>query len=275
MKYKYTKTQITVDKLEDYSKLLSSVFVNTNKFTQAFLYWQYAKNPEGMALGFDAYFEGKLVAHYVTLPVCYLINGKKTKGLLSLNTAVHPKHQGKKLFTQLAQKTFDEAKLLGYDFIIGVANQNSTHGFIKKLGFYLISPLDVKIGFGKLNLKIKQSYKAKPFWSLKTLKWRLSNPYVSYFKNRNQVFVLAKRYGLYAQIYNMDDTLKFDDNLMKKAPFFKIWVGLAKKEKAFFTTFPSILKPAPLNLIFKDLKGNLPILKPNDIFFELIDFDAY
>ena len=77
MKYKYTKTQITVDKLEDYSKLLSSVFVNTNKFTQAFLYWQYAKNPEGMALGFDAYFEGKLVAHYVTLPVCYLINGKK------------------------------------------------------------------------------------------------------------------------------------------------------------------------------------------------------
>ena len=33
---------------------------------------------------------------------------------------------------------------------------------------------------------------------------------------------------------NMDDTLKFDDNLMKKAPFFKIWVGLAKKEKAFF-----------------------------------------
>ena len=69
-------------------------------------------------------------------------------------------------------------------FIIGVANQNSTHGFIKKLGFYLISPLDVKIGFGKLNLKIKQSYKAKPFWSLKTLKWRLSNPYVSYFKNR-------------------------------------------------------------------------------------------
>ena len=141
------------DKLELYSKLLSEVFTDTKKFTLDFLDWQYFKNPVGDVVGFDAFYNNELVAHYVTIPVVYKFNDKTLNGLLSLNTATKAEHQGKGLFTKLASDTYDLAKEKGYKFIIGVANQNSTHGFIKKLGFDLVGKLDVKIYLGTIKQK--------------------------------------------------------------------------------------------------------------------------
>ncbi len=274
MEYKFIKTEGSKVKIQAYSELLSAVFYNTDKFTENFLTWQYVNNPHGKVVGFDAYSGDTLAGHYVTIPVSYHIGGKIRKGLLSLNTATHTEHRGKGLFTQLANRTYDEAKQQGYEFVIGVANQNSTHGFLKKLGFYLIAPLTVKTGIGSINFNKDLDYSAKPNWDSESLKWRLSNPEASYLIHKNTIISPTDKSGMYAQLFsNKDNSL----SLSTKKPFFKLWIGIAKdlKCKGLFFNLPKRLKPSPLNLIFKDLNGELPEIKKEDILFELIDFDGY
>ena len=274
MEYKFIKTDISKEKIQAYSKLLSNVFYNTDKFTEEFLTWQYVNNPNGKVVGFDAYSSDTLAGHYVTIPVSYYIDGKIRKGLLSLNTATHADHRGKGLFTQLANRTYEEAKQLGYEFVIGVANQNSTHGFLKKLGFYLIAPLTVKTGIGSVNFDKELEYLAKPNWSKESLKWRIDNPEANYLKHNSTIISPTGKPGIYAQLFSSKHESL---SLSTKKPFLKLWIGIAKdlKCKGLFFNLPKKLKPSPLNLIFKDLTGKLSTIKKEDILFELIDFDGY
>jgi GNAT superfamily N-acetyltransferase len=274
MEYLLKQTKTDDNSLKAYAKLLSSVFTYTNKFTYEYLKWQYKLNPNGEVLGYDAFYNNELVAHYVTIPVIYLINGVETKGLLSLNTATHPNHQGKGMFTRLAAKTYETAKENGYSFVIGVANQNSTHGFLNKLGFALITSLDVKTGTGSISYSTK-NYQFKPLWNEKSLSWRLNNPSTKYFKNKNCVLAKASKLNIYAQLTTREITLI--PTITTKKPPFTLWIGLAKniKNKGLFISLPQKLKPAPLNLIFKSLNNDISVLKKEDILFELIDFDVY
>lgn len=277
MEYVFKKINPTNDNLEKYSKFLSLVFSKEQKFTTEFLQWQYYDNPFGTAVGYDAYFEDKLIAHYVTIPVQYYISGVLTKGLLSLNTAVHPQHQGKGLFTKLANKTYDEAIKLGYEFIIGVANQNSTPGFINKLGFQLISPLDVKIGMGKVLNNPTNPFKLSPVRDEAFFKWRLLNPSKTYLSSNHEVFIEVKKNWLHAQLTSIPEEVTFLIKLTTVKPVFKLLIGkgVSLQKGALYLDLPSFLKPSPLNLIFKDLTGKNIIIEKNDVFFELIDFDAY
>lgn len=274
MEYIFKQTKTDDSSLNSYAKLLSSVFTDTKKFTFEYLKWQYKNNPNGEVLGYDAFFNDKLVAHYVTIPVLYLINGIETKGLLSLNTATHPYHQGKGMFTKLASKTYETAKENGYSFVIGVANQNSTHGFVNKLDFTLITSLEAKTGSGSILYPTKD-YLFKPLWNETSLTWRLKNPSAEYFKNKNHLIAKASKLNIYAQLTSNE--LVFKSNIKTKKSPLTLWIGLAKniKSKGIFISLPQKLKPAPLNLIFKSLNKDVKVPQKETILFELIDFDVY
>ena len=275
--YEFVQTAVSASKIKEYSLLLSSVFDKSPKYTTEFLQWQYALNPNGTVVGFDAYADGVLAAHYVTIPVVYTINGVETKGLLSLNTATHPQHQGKGLFTQLATRTYELGKTLGYKFVIGVANQNSTHGFLKKLDFYLISPLDVKIGMGNIAINHTGNYKLKAIWNNESMAWRMKCPGAQYFLHKGNVYSVTDKPIIFSKITELPKTMAAPQLKTKVMLPVKLWIGIGKelKQKGFFLNLPDKLKPSPLNLIFRDLSGTLPVLKKEDVYFELIDFDAY
>ena len=274
MDYVIKKVEVTESNLKKYSHLLSQVFSNTNKFTLKFLEWQYKENPHGLVEGFDAFYDDELVGHYVAIPVSYIYEEEIKRGLLSLNTAIHNKHRGKGLFTKLAIETYKEAKKNGFEFVVGVANENSTHGFVKKLGFELISPLDVKFGVGKMKSKLNCKYRFKPFWDLESLKWRLNCPAKEYYQNSNTIFTKTSTFGLRAQLYQ---NYLSKINLPKVSSLFNIWIGIDenKIKKGILINFPEMFKPSPLNFIFKDLSGSMLDIRKEDIYFELIDFDAY
>lgn len=274
MDYTLKKSLTDDNSLAKYAELLSSVFVDTKKFTFDYLKWQYKLNPHGEVVGYDAYFNDELVAHYVTIPVLYLIHGKETKGLLSLNTATHKNHQGKGLFTKLATKTFEEGTNLGYKFVIGVANENSTPGFIKKLGFNLLTSLKVKTGTGYISYNT-DGYTMKALWDKKSIAWRLNNPEANYFKDKKTIITKASSLGIYAQLHLFNNAQLIDVK-NKKHPF-TVWIGLANniKNKGVFINLPEKLKPAPLNLIFRSLSTETPIPQKENLLFELIDFDIY
>ena len=274
MEYIFEHTIPSEKNLQLYSQLLSLVFPETKKYSVDFLNWQYNLNPSGKVVGYDAFYDGELAAHYVTIPVVYTMKGEQIKGLLSLNTATHPKHQGKKLFTQLAEKTYAYAQQQDYQFVIGVANKNSTHGFTTKLGFELIASLQVTMYLGKTTLcEAPQNY-FQANWPKELINWRLANPSATYFTNNNTVVCNTHIYFIKAVLSQKSG---FEKNaLPRKGALVKMTIGLNLDTKKFLKiNLPDKYKPSPLNLILKPLGNfNLEINKTN-LFFELIDFDAY
>ena len=272
MDYFFKPTSANDDSLKAVLDLLIMVFPKADKFTYEFIKWQYKDNPNGEVVGYDAYADDVLAAHYATIPVVMNIYGKERKGLLSLNTATHPDHRGKRLFSVLAEKTIELAKELGYEFVIGAANANSTHGFLKNLGFYLISPLDVKIGIG--NYQIKSDVKCRVTWSEEAYKWRSSNPSYPYYTNDNLLFA-NKATGVKVTVKRLSK--KEAENTRNKGvgilhPL-NLYVGLGRVGGCYVDV-PKFIERSPFNLIFRDLTGDIPTINKEDIAFELFDYDV-
>ena len=245
---------------------------HAEKFSMEYLKWQYADNPVGEIVGFNAYMGDVLAAHYVTMPIYMNINGQKTLGVLSLNTATHPEHRGKRLFTILAEKTYEYAAEKGYKFVIGVANANSTHGFIKHLGFKLIGPLTFKVGAGQ-NLYHRNDYIFKSCWDDETIDWRLKNPSMEYYKNGDMI-VSPIKLGFKKLIYHDKGGLVSLPKLRGRP--FNLYIGYgADLSKGVYCGIPKFIEHSPFNLIFRDLTdGTLPEVTKDNILFELIDFDV-
>lgn len=268
--YQYKRTQTDDTSLEQYAHLLSEVFTATDKFSKAFLEWQYRDNPNGKVIGIDAFLDDELAGHYVCIPVKYNFYGEDKMGLLSLNTAIGVNHRGKGLFTKLANKTYELAQEENFDFVIGVANQNSTHGFLKKLDFELVGPLDVLVGLGKVD--IVRPSKIQSIWNQDSIDWRMKNP--SNHLGVKGKYILSKSDKSFINIQMSKQNLNLQNSGNGLAA--TLWMGKASqvKKKGVFINLPDRLKPSPLNLIFRALNKDLKYEK-DDITFECIDFDAY
>ncbi len=272
MEFEFKQTRTDDVSIRKYAELLSAVFPKTSKYTFDFLKWQYLDNPHGQVVGYDAYYGNQLAAHYVTIPVEYKKNNILYKGLLSLNTATSKEFQGKGLFTKLAERTYQLGEQLGYEYVIGVANQNSTHGFINKLGFQLISPLDAYVFvFDNANMPIRNDL-FRSNWNEETLKWRLKNPVNKYLYRNDLIFSTTDHSFINA-------CLSFQEKRPNPTDVklcLKMSIGLNNiPSNLIKIKIPNRFKPSPLNLIFKPLKSfDLKVNKKN-IYFELLDFDAY
>lgn len=271
----YTIRQVGVDdkSISEATELLNICFPKSTEIeTFDYIRWEYRDNPAGKIVGFNAYLGDVLAAHYVTMPIYMNINGKKTLGVLSLNTATHPEHRGKRLFTILAEKTYEYAAENGYKFVIGVANANSTHGFIKYLGFKLIGPLTFKVGVGK-KLYQRTEYTYTRYWNKEIIEWRLKNPSYKYYKNGDMIVSPIKP-GFKKLIYHDKDGL-VSLNYLHGRPF-NLYIGYgADLSKGVYSGVPKFVEHSPFNLIFRDLtEGTLPEVTKENILFELIDFDV-
>ena len=121
---------------KDILKLLSlflKSYPNETKFSEEYLLWQYFDNPNGVVIGFNAWYCDEIVAHYSIIPTIFKKSDIYYKGCLSLNTATSPYHQQKGLFIKLARLTYEKAAKNNCDFVYGIANKNSIKGFIINL----------------------------------------------------------------------------------------------------------------------------------------------
>lgn len=264
--------------------LLAHVFPKATHITPAYLDWQYNQNPAGAAVGFNAWSGDTLAAHYVTLPIRATLEGKPARGLLSLNTATHPEHQGKKLFTALAEATYSAAADRGFEFVVGVANANSTPGFTRKLGFQLVAPLNARVGMGPLPSPASDAapqYEAT--WDAELVRWRLANPSRRYrlirAGNRMRVEAPTGQLGIQAILADLprEQCPDGEGAGMVLNPG-RVWIGIDSRllwARTAYFELPRRLRPSPLNLIFRDLTGKSRTLDPARVAFRALDFDAY
>ncbi|HQW87109.1 MAG TPA: GNAT family N-acetyltransferase [Flavobacteriales bacterium] len=262
--------------------LLRTVFPEAGHFTPEVLRWQYVHNPDGAAVGFNAWAGGTLAAHYVTIPLRAVVHGVEEPGLLSLNTATHPQHQGKGLFTRLAEATYAAGAAQGRGFVVGVANANSTPGFTRKLGFQLVAPLDARIGAGPLPWRADApAPRFAPVHDARKLAWRLAHPAYRYgraVQRDHTVLLSARRMKGFRFVLGVEPGSPEAGGLPRVAPpLLKAFIGLDPAMRWSGSTYwnvPMKFRPAPLNLIFKDLSGRGRQLEAGAVRFHATDFDV-
>ncbi|MDZ4785590.1 MAG: GNAT family N-acetyltransferase [bacterium] len=269
--------------MSDILTLLCSTFKESETFSAEYLKWLYLENPVGKAVGFNAFGpSGQLAAHYVTVPVHCQFDNKIVKGLLSLNTATHPEHQGKGLFVALAEETYTFGASLGYEFVYGVANQNSTHGFIKKLKFALVGALEARILILPPTC-IEAAPRIARHYSQSELDWRLKNPAHSYelLSTKRGDFIIKKNRfkGTTALLKKINEN--FSVQALEKATGIRspyLFIGASsgfQLSSGISWAIPHKFRPSPLNYIFRSINGKDVALKYSDVHFEALDFDAF
>lgn len=276
--------------LARYGALFAACFPGTDKFTPAYLDWLYVANPDGAAVGYDAWDGERLAAHYVCVPARAWVEGLEVRVLLSLNTATHPDYQGKGLFTKLAAMTYEAGAQAGFDGVYGVANANSTPGFVRKLAFQLVRPLEARVGLGRLRHAPKPAAQSLSFersWSLDALAWRCANPH-----NRVRQRTSGARLQFHAAaVSHVPAYAELDAASVSSLPALpasrtsssfvppvRLFIGLAPDASARYWNYASIpmrLRPSPLNLIWRGFTPRAPQLDPTRIQFTFLDFDAY
>jgi GNAT superfamily N-acetyltransferase len=272
----------------EYVSLFEKCFPTAKKYSPDYLDWLYRCNPDGQVVGYDARDGDRLAAHYACIPARARIGSQEVKVLLSLNTATHPDYQGKGLFTQLAERTYAAGAALGYDCVYGVANANSTPGFIRKLKFQLVGPLQAMAGVGSLGIAFTElnALQFRRSWSPQALKWRCAspvNPVVVRKRLDHTTFLAPALLGgtcmAAAEIGGevSVSTASVDMKCGFASPL-RLFIGLippAAQRRALYVDIPQMFRPSPLNLIYRSLSGRVESIDLDTVFFNFLDFDAY
>lgn len=267
----------------DYVQLFSSCFPGSNKFSRDYLDWLYRANPDGQVVGFDARDGDRLAAHYVCIPARAQVGGEDVQVLLSLNTATHPDYQGKGLFTQLAERTYAAGADLGYDCVYGVANANSTPGFIRKLQFHLVGPLEATVGVGSLGIDFANpaALQFRRSWSPQALAWRCAspvNPLIARAERDHTTFLAPALLGGACMAAAQIDASAPSGTTGGFASPLRLFIGRvpsAWQRSALYADIPQRLRPSPLNLIYRSLSGRVQAIDEDAVFLNFLDFDAY
>jgi GNAT superfamily N-acetyltransferase len=266
--------------LAAYGGLLNAAF-QTDAFTPDAIAWRYRDNPAGHVVGADAWDGERLAAHYVTCPLEARIDGSVVRGLLSLNTATHPDYQGRGLFTTLAERAYTQGAEAGYSFVIGVANANSTPGFLKRLAFQHVGRLQAGVLAHLPDRFAETAVQYQGVWRDELLSWRLANPAGRYVTARRGGLI-----GVWARTH-----LPFvrcvaflpDEGQAAatgRAPLAaSLFLGLEPRMalgRQGFLPVPERLRPSPLNLIWRALSPEVPAqLTPDAVALNFLDFDPY
>jgi GNAT superfamily N-acetyltransferase len=237
-----------------------------------FRYW-YLENPEGKVISYNAFDQGRLVAHQSFVPERMLVEGQITKCVRSMAVVTHSDYRGKGLLSQLTNAALEDVKNEGYAFAYAVTNGNSVSSFVNHCGFSFVTRLRVKMGFGK-GLTEDGGKTYRRFWSKDSLNWRLRN---GKYVRSDEVIIGKFKLGVNTIMGMMDpslvDATEYKD---RKIPCgINLYVGLGAKLPWSYWDVPKFIKHSPFNLVFRDLTGGtLPAMTKDNVFYQLIDFDV-
>jgi len=283
--FDFQESQCDDGALQRYATLFRICFPNASHLTPAYLRWLYHDNPCGHVVGMDALVDGVLAAHYVCIPAVINLQGVEARALLSLNTATHPSYQGKGLFTKLAELTYDLGRRMGFSSVYGVANANSTPGFLRKLGFQHVACLDARIGLGRPASsdwdRVGREAEFCRRWSSEQLQWRMRNPvnplrFSRLDEGSSAFYAKTDKRGV--MVWG-EAPLALDGVAEVRPSAFspRLFLGLyphGAATRRLSIDIPSWMRPSPLNFIYRSLREDHRI-DPRAVSFNFMDFDAY
>ncbi len=293
--------------------LLQEVFPGAVAARPEYLQWLYADSPFGHVIEANLDDDGGRAGHYALVPITLARDGIDYPAALSLNTAVHERARGGGVFVKLATDAIELARQGGIRSLVGVANANSTPGFLRRLDFELLTPLPASVliptpgSRGGLRsawsdahafadggiaadaealLTVPASGEGR-HWTLDTLRWRLARPGARYALHRADDLLAVScrdsRHGLGVAILLKVFSVRplspaRTRSLIRAACVFHraplaLHVGVNELVSFEGIALPSRLRESPLNLIYRSLED--PRRSAAITRFEFLDFDAY
>ena len=104
--------------------------------------WRYfwIDNPVGNPYVSLCYENEKLLGHFAVVPTLFSFRGEPFVAYRAMTTMVHPDGRGKGLFTELSKRVNAMLQAAGASMIYGFPNRNAAPGYIRYLGWTLLSP---------------------------------------------------------------------------------------------------------------------------------------
>jgi hypothetical protein len=267
--------------IERISALLREVFPHAPYLTPDYLRWLYMENPEGRALGWNAFFDGEMIGHCAGQPLTASLDGAPHRGILLLNTAARRQHMRQNVTRRTSDPMFEEAARQGYSFAIAVGNAFSTKPLLTR--FAMVGPLEARIGVGcpaRGPRNFTPSFER--IWTPETLRWRLSNPERTYAVRARgtdlTVVSPSGRPGTSAILYDGHNAWDMPSSRNRTPDPLHVWLGLDSSiawRRSAYVRIPDRLRPSPLNLVFKDLTGGALQPDAGRILFRAMDFDPF
>ncbi len=270
--------------LADVAALIRRVIPRAREIDAGFLAWDYAGCPVGPAVGINAYEDGELVGHIAGTPFRAQLAGRDERGLNLHHAVTHPSRGGRGIFKSFVRAVLEAGAAEGYGFVVGLPNANSTFGVVERIGFQLVRPLGVKLGFGAIP---ERDEAVQPefarLWNGAELAWRLARPGAHYRVQRRgaraSVFAPAGFPGAVAELGTFPSTWIPDTLAESRSPGpLRVWAGLdpaRRWARKPYLDLPRRWLPAPLNFVFFDLTGAGRRLEPAGLRVDLLDFDAF
>jgi len=293
--------------------LLAEVFPGSDISRPVYLEWLYEQSPFGPVIETNLDDERGRAGHYALVPITLTRDGVDHSGALSLNTAVHDRARGGGVFVRLGSETIAEAGRRGIETVVGVANANSTPGFLRRLDFELLTPLPASVmlptpgprgaiesgwadapAFERGGLAAgAEPLLAAPAlgegrrWTPETLRWRLSRPGARYALHRAENLLAVScqdsrrgiRVAVLLKVFAASGLSAGARRALVRAAcrFHRapvaLHVGLNDLVDFRGVALPERLRESPLNLIYRSLQAQK---RPASIVrFEFLDFDAY
>lgn len=276
IKYKISDLNL----LSDYLNLYKTCFPGFKKNIEYFR-WLYENNPMGKYIGIDAFDGDKLIGQIGGIPFNYKFYNNDIKTLVSINICIDKLYRGGGIFHNLSSN-FEKLLIENdYDLLIAIGNKLATPAWIRSLKLKNLGELKSYLGFYNFsnNEIILNKYNLFTNWQIDTIKWRCSNPIKNTqlikFKNKKLVhaktdFPMIKAYTPFP--YELD----FELNNKKNDLCLKTFIGFCEEinENFLFRKIPQVLKPSPLNFLYKFFKKDY-VLKQSEVFFTFLDFDAF
>jgi hypothetical protein len=295
------------------SRLLAEVFPGSDVSRLEYLRWLYEESPFGPVIETNLDDELGRAGHYALVPITLTRDGTDHSGALSLNTAVHSRARGGGTFVRLASETIADARGRGVETVVGVANANSTPGFVRRLDFKLLTPLPASVlvprpggreglrsgwvgadsftgdglaGDCERLLAAPAAGEARR-WTPETLRWRLARPGARYALHRSEEMLAVScvdsrrgvRVAILLKLFAPSPLSQRAQRALVRAACrfhrapIALHVGLNELVALRGVSLPERLRESPLNLISRSLDPSSP--EPSVVRFEFLDFDAY
>jgi hypothetical protein len=268
--------------LEEVAALLRSRIAGAAHVTAAYLEWSYLRNPEGPALAFDAREGGRLVAHVAGMPLRARVEGVEERALFLYHAATATGFEGRGLFKAVIERALGAGAERGFGHAYSLPNANSRFAIVERLGFAPLRPVDVRIGLGVSPEPAARSLASwERIWDARSLAWRLARPgqrYCASFRGaRARVFCASGYPGVRVELGAFGaDAVPAHLPPPPRARL-SVWLGVdpdRRWRRRPFLPVPERLRPAPLLLTFRDLRGER-VPDPSRLRVVALDFDAY
>lgn len=283
MRIKFYKSDVT--QIDDYVKLYQRCFLNypISKNT-AYFDWLYNKNPLGKFIGIDAfdYDKGVKIGQVGGVPYEFNFHGEKIKILQAVNVCVDKNYRGNRLFSKMANKFEEYALEENFSMIIAIGNNLATPAWKQSIDMKFLAQLEVVLGYGDLGLS---NYKLNSsifysIWNKQRINWRRNNPFNKVFiHNKNKIkfssLSAMSIFKVFSYVDNENYELNYDKKTINLLP--NLFIGFTPElnKKNLFFKIPELIKPSPLNFLYKSLDKKNIVLDKKNCLFTYLDFDAY